>query len=255
MGAATTALLQERGYRVIGLDLRNAEVEADLSTQEGRAAALDSAKALASGELHGVAAFAGVSGFAGRPGSLVVSTNYFGAVEIFVGLRPLLADTADAAAVAVSSNAATTAPGIDEPLIEACLAADEPAARARADEVGGPAAYAAAKLALARWARRMSTTPDWIGSGITLNAIAPGYVETPLVTEMRADPDGQAVLDRLPLPISRGGRPEEVAALTAFLLSREARFIVGSLIYIDGGTDAYLRPDDWPAIRPLRVRS
>jgi NAD(P)-dependent dehydrogenase (short-subunit alcohol dehydrogenase family) len=255
MGAATAALLRARGCRVIGVDLHGAEVEADLSLPDGRHAAINSVADLAGGRLDGVALFAGVSGFAGRPGSQVVSVDYFGAVEILAGLRPCLAAAPSAAAVAVSSNAATTAPGLDEALIAACLRGDEPAARDRADAVGGPGSYAAAKLALARWVRRASTTPEWIGAGIALNAIAPGQVDTPLVAEMRADPIGRAILDRAPLPAGRAGRAEEIAALTAFLLSADAAFIVGSVVYVDGGTDAYVRPDDWPAVRARRVTS
>jgi NAD(P)-dependent dehydrogenase (short-subunit alcohol dehydrogenase family) len=253
MGAATAALLRRQAHHVIGVDLRDAAVVADLSDPEGRDGALRRIIDLADGKLQGVVAFAGVSGFAGRAGSTVVSVDYFGAVDMFEGLRTALADPA--AAVAVSSNVATTAPGIDEPLVDACLMGDEAAARARADAIGGPAAYAAAKFALARWVRRRSTSPEWIGHGITLNAVVPGHVETPLVSEMRADPDGAAILDRLPLPVGRPGRPEEIAALTAFLLGPDARFIVGSVLYADGGTDATIRADDWPAVRVRRNRA
>jgi NAD(P)-dependent dehydrogenase (short-subunit alcohol dehydrogenase family) len=196
MGRATTSLLRDRGYRVIGVDLRDADVKADLSTSEGRQAAISSIAELADGVLDGAAAFAGVSGFAGRPGGLVLGVDYFGAVDVLSGLRPCLARAGGSAALAVSSNAATTAPGIDTELVEVCLAGDEITALARANDAGGPAAYAAAKFALARWVRRASTTSEWVGAGISLNAIAPGYVETPLVSEMQSDPDGRAILDR-----------------------------------------------------------
>lgn len=249
MGAATVALLVRQGHRVIGVDLHDADVEADLATGAGRATAVSAIADRSGGNLHGLVLCAGVSGFAGRAGSLVVSTNYFGAVELLEDLRPLLANAPGAAAVAISSNAATTAPGIDRALVESCLDANEIEACARADEVGGPGSYAAAKLALARWVRRASTTDSWIGADITLNAIAPGRVETPLVTEMDADPVGHAVLERIPVPARRSGRPEEIAALAAFLLGPDARFIVGSVIYADGGTDARLRPDSWPSAR------
>jgi NAD(P)-dependent dehydrogenase (short-subunit alcohol dehydrogenase family) len=102
------------------------------------------------------------------------------------------------------------------------------------------------KTAVAHWVRRHAPTPEWIGQGINLNAVAPGKTETAMVAEGRADPIIGPHLDAFPLPIGRDGRPEEIAALLAFLLGPEARFIVGSVIFCDGGTDAQARPDDWP---------
>ena len=94
--------------------------------------------------------------------------------------------------------------------------------------------------------RRHSVRSEWIGSGITLNALAPGMIETPLTDESRTDPVKGPVFDKFPVPAGRLGRPEEVAALVAFLLGPDARFFCGSLIFCDGGSDALLRPDDWP---------
>jgi NAD(P)-dependent dehydrogenase (short-subunit alcohol dehydrogenase family) len=48
------------------------------------------------------------------------------------------------------------------------------------------------------------------------------------------------------IPAGRPGRPEEVAALIQFLLSDQAAFIIGSVLFCDGGTDAALRGRDWP---------
>jgi len=55
--------------------------------------------------------------------------------------------------------------------------------------------------------------------------------------------------DIFPIPVGRPGRPEEIASLIAYLLSADAGFMVGSFITVDGGTEAALRPDDWP--RPI----
>ena len=133
-------------------------------------------------------------------------------------------------------------PGYPVALAEACLAGDEPAATALADEPNG--AYAASKLALARWSRRAATTERWIGSGIRLNVIAPGFVDTPM-TEGGWD-FVKAISDIYPIPVGRPGSADEAAGLIAYLLSPEAAFFCGSFIVMDGGTDAALRPDDWP---------
>jgi NAD(P)-dependent dehydrogenase (short-subunit alcohol dehydrogenase family) len=249
MGAATADRLRAAGRSVLGADLHDADIVADLATPTGREAAVRAAADL---DLDGVATFAGVAGFGGRPGSLVVSLNYFGSIHLLERLRPTLARS-QGAAVAVSSNAATTAPGIAEDLVEACLAGDEAGARDIADRVGGPAAYAASKLAVARWVRRHAPTPDWAGASISLNAIAPGHVETALTEEMMREPEARAVIERSPLPIGRTAHPDEVAALTEFLLGDHGRFVVGSVVYIDGGVDALRRADDWPTGRPPRT--
>lgn len=248
MGAATLARLRAGGREVIGADLRGADLPADLSTVEGRQAVVDAVTGL---ELEGVAAYAGVSGFGARPGSLVVSTNFFGSVRLFEALRPALARTRGAC-IAVSSNSATTAPGIDAALVDACLAGDEASARELGDEIGGPGAYAASKLALARWVRRHAPTEDWAGNGISLNALAPGHIETGLTAEMMEEPEAAAVIARSPLPIGRPGQPEEIAALSEFLLGEHGRFLVGSVLFIDGGVDALRRADDWPTARRPR---
>src|SRR4029453_18258813 len=129
---------------------------------------------------------------------------------------------------------------------EACLAGDEPLARKLA-EPAVMLGYPAAKLALARWVRQRATTDEWIGAGVRLNAIAPGLIETPMTA------DGIDFVLSLgavyPVPIGRPGQPEEVAGLLAYLLSPQAAFFVGSVIFMDGGTDARLRPLDWPVAR------
>ena len=52
-------------------------------------------------------------------------------------------------------------------------------------------------------------------------------------------------------PLGREGRPEEIAGIVAFLLGPDARFLCGSILFVDGGTDALLRPNDWPV--PLQA--
>ena len=106
IGRATRRRLEGDGWRVLGVDLHDAEVEADLATADGRRWMLDTVTHLSGGVLHGVVACAGVSGRTNPP-ELVVRLDHFGAVATLEGLRPLLAAADEgAAAVAVSSNAA-----------------------------------------------------------------------------------------------------------------------------------------------------
>ena len=247
MGAATAALLRAQGHTVIGVDVRDCDVVADLSTPDGRQVAIDAVTEQCGGTLDGAALFAGIGGATGRPASLLVSLNYFGSVELLTAFRPLLAAAGESSAVAISSNSTTCQPGWDPRVVEACLSGSEEQARAVADEGDSATAYPATKAALARWVRRTAPGPDWAGAGIRLNAVAPGLVETAFVAETRADPLLGQLIGGFPLPLGRGGTAEELAELVVFLLGPKARFFCGSVVFCDGGTEALLRPDDWPA--------
>jgi NAD(P)-dependent dehydrogenase (short-subunit alcohol dehydrogenase family) len=246
MGAATADLLRAAGHTVVGIDLRDADVVADLSDDAGRQVAVDAVRERCD-VLHGVATFAGIGGATGRPASLLASLNYFGSVRLLEAWRPLLAAAGESYVVAISSNSTTCQPGWDPELVEACLSGDEELARKVADHGDSPTAYPATKTAVARWVRRHAPTPDWAGAGIRLNAVAPGLVETAFVAETRADPVLGQLIGGFPLPLGRGGTAQELAELVVFLLSPSASFFCGSLVTCDGGTEARLRPDAWPA--------
>ncbi|MGY1434256.1 SDR family oxidoreductase [Streptomyces reniochalinae] len=248
MGAALAAELGGEGHRVIGVDLADAEVTADLATEDGRRTALRRiGELLPDGALDGFVPFAGLAAATGRPGSLMVSVNHFGAVRLLEGLRPaLLRSPRGPAAVLVSSNSATCQPGWPTELAKVCLAGDEDRARALADRSGGVAAYPATKAALAWYVRERAVTHEWAGSGIRLNAVAPGPIDTPMTAAGRTDPltaDGMAAY---PVPLGRAGRAAEVTAAVRFLLSPAASFCVGTVLCADGGTEALLRPRHWP---------
>jgi NAD(P)-dependent dehydrogenase (short-subunit alcohol dehydrogenase family) len=272
IGAACAARFSAAGYRVIGVDLHDTEVVADLGTTEGRAEAMAAITESSGGTLAGLVTCAGWAGAPWRPGSLLAAVNYFGSIELLAGLLPGAGSGGGSggagrgggspgggtgrggAAVAISSNSTTVQPDIPMEVVEACLAHHEERARAGADEVGSLRTYPATKLAVAYWVRRQATGADWAGSGIRLNAVAPGMIETPMITDMRSDPDVGPLLAMLPIPVGRTGRPEEIAALIEFLIGPEGGYFCGSVLFCDGGSDALLRPDDAPAPWDLSPR-
>jgi len=94
----------------------------------------------------------------------------------------------------------------------------------------GQANYAAAKAGLEALTRVLAI--ELGRKGITVNAVAPGVIETPLTERIRAD-HGPALLETIAL--ERFGQPEEVAALVSFLASEAAGYITGQIVRIDGG--------------------
>lgn len=249
IGAATTALLRERGHDVIGVDRVDAEVVADLGTRTGRREALQAILARTDGKVNGVVPCAGLAGRTGVDSRLLVSVNYHGAISLVEGLRPALAAAAEAgepaAVVLLASNSTTCQPGWAREVAKACVEQSESAARDLAEKRDSVVVYPATKAALAWWARSVGTGKEWVGAGIRVNAVAPGLIATAMTDEVRRDPVIGKFADSYPTALRRPGQPEEVAALIAFLLSEEASLMVGSVVFIDGGTDALLHKR-WP---------
>lgn len=80
---------------------------------------------------------------------------------------------------------------------------------------------------------------DWAKHRILVNAIGPGYIETPLTRPLVDDPKFHAwVVDRCPL--GRWGTPEDLASVAVFLASAASDFITGQIIYADGGWLAHI---------------
>lgn len=244
VGLAAKEKLESLGHSVIGIDLSGADIEADLSTPDGRQTAVAQVVERVR-SIDGVIASAGIA----MPIATTVAVNYFGVTELLEGLRPLLA-TSDAPRAVVVSSIATLHPNSPE-LVAACLAGDEAEALqiARGLEAQGPEVgylnYASSKRAVSRWVRRESVTEDWAGAGIALNAVAPGVILTPMTEELLATPESTASVDAgVPMPLNYHQGPEVVADLTIWLTSPENSHCAGQTIYCDGGADAVLRGDD-----------
>jgi len=254
MGAAVAARLRERGHTVIGVDIKGADVIADLSTPSGRRGAAADVLAACSGKLDGAVMAAGLGPTKGAERA-ITEVNYFGVVEPLQAWRPALACAERAKVVVFASNSTTTVPAVPGRAIRALLAGDaEKALRAYRmfGRYGPPVAYAASKIALSRWVRRNAVTAQWAGAGIRLNALAPGAIMTPMLEEQLATPSEAKVVREFPIPIGGFGDAGQLADWVVFMLSDSADFLCGSVVFVDGGSDAYFRPDDWPRAVPAR---
>ncbi|MFN8221890.1 MAG: SDR family oxidoreductase [Gaiellales bacterium] len=103
--------------------------------------------------------------------------------------------------------------------------------------VGAPrlAAYSAAKGAVLNFTRSIGA--EYARQGVRANCLCPGATETPLLKALMAErPDAQQFRDAQ--PIGRFATPEEIAGVTAYLVSDEASFFVGSAVVCDGGFTA-----------------
>lgn len=224
---------------MIGLDLFGADICADLCTAEGRTAAVEQTLELSGGKLDAVVACAGQ---AGSDTAAMIGVNYFGTVALLEGLRELLA-TRPTPRAAVITSSATILPS-DPALVAACLAGDEAAAKA-AGQAEPTLVYASTKRALSQWLRRTAILPEWAGAGILLNGIAPGTVRTNMTAPILATAEGRAMLKQAtPIAVADYAGPHDIAPLLAYLAGEECRYMVGQVIFIDGGKDVILRGID-----------
>ena len=239
IGAATKARLEGKGHRVIGVDLHNADVCADLSNTDGRAAAVAGVLDKCGGVLDGLVPGAGLAD--PHPSERIAAVNYFGAIATVEGLRPALAKGTNPAVVMISTNSTIMMPDLDVSMVERFLAGDTSVCR----DVGG-GAYYTSKLAIAWWMRAKSVKPEWVGAGIRLNAIAPGVTDTNMTRPLMELEGVKDAMAALPIPMGRWGQPEEIAAVLDFLLGPDASYVIGQTLFVDGGTDAFLQPRGYP---------
>jgi len=92
--------------------------------------------------------------------------------------------------------------------------------------------YTASKSGVAGLAKTLSN--EWSAQGITVNAVAPGYVISNNTADLRKDPArNKAILDRIPL--GRWAEPQDIAGAVTFLASPAARYVTGITLPVDGG--------------------
>jgi 3-oxoacyl-[acyl-carrier protein] reductase len=94
----------------------------------------------------------------------------------------------------------------------------------------GQTNYAAAKAGMFGFTKSLAQE---VGSrGITVNAVAPGFIDTDMTREL---PDAQRDLLLGNIPLGRLGQPEEIASVVAFLASDAAAYITGETLHVNGG--------------------
>jgi NAD(P)-dependent dehydrogenase (short-subunit alcohol dehydrogenase family) len=242
IGAELKRQLQERGHQVISVDIKEGDIVADLSTPEGRQAAIDGIRATAPDGLDGFIPCAGLPPVV-KPLSLIAQVNYFAVVATVEGLRDLLAKRRGSVLLVASNSAPMVA--TDDPFVQACLGGDEAAACAQVETRDGHIAYAGSKRAITVWMRR--NVVAYAAAGVRLNAVAPGITMTPLTEQVYADAELGQVMKEFGEMVPWGGtaQPAQIANVMRFMLSEEADFVCGSIFFVDGGSDAMMRNDDF----------
>jgi NAD(P)-dependent dehydrogenase (short-subunit alcohol dehydrogenase family) len=230
IGAATAARLVVEGREVIGIDRQPARGCPTVLCDLARPDTVDAALAELPGEIGGLANVAGVPGT--FPAELVMRVNVLGLRHLTEALLPRLAP--GAAVVNVASVAAVRDPRPREevaallatPSFEAGLAwcLDHP--------LDAPSAYRFSKQVLIEWTLQASAA--WRPRGIRIVSVSPGVVDTPILPDFRASM-GDAAIDTATAEAGRLAEPGDIAPVIAFLLSRDAQWVNGVDIRIDGG--------------------
>ena len=251
IGGKTVEILRSQGHEVINVDLKDADICANLATKEGRDHVINTVHEMYPDGIDGLCCNAGVSGACGNL-KLIISLNYFGAVNLAHGLFDLLRKKRGSCVV-TSSN--TISQGAARPDIADMLnySQTKPINEERIlkiiekfDDTNlsvGNSIYVTTKYALARWVRRVSAA--WAANGVRINTVAPGNVSTPMTATM--GDSAKAALAALPIPINYGTddlmNPEDIANVIVFLVSPLAHGVNGNVMFVDGGTDALLNSE------------
>jgi NAD(P)-dependent dehydrogenase (short-subunit alcohol dehydrogenase family) len=227
IGEAATEHLRAQGHTVYGVDIRDADVIADLSTDNGRQALIDQVDLLSGGQIDGVLAVAGLGG----PSPATARVNYFGAKATLQGLQPFLAKSDAPRAAVVSSMGALSL--VDDDLLARMLDNDEPGAVAVAERLGTDTIatgmspiYSTSKNAIARYVRAHAKDDMWAGAGIALNAIAPGVIETPMIVEALSTEEGRAAMAAgAPAPVQRASCVPECTCSATCMVDQRGELV------------------------------
>jgi NAD(P)-dependent dehydrogenase (short-subunit alcohol dehydrogenase family) len=210
IGSALVAAFRQAGYRSIGVDRVPADGVVSLDVTDAPAVAAFAADVDALAVLVNAAGVLRLreeydpSAFA-----RVVDINLTGTMRMTVACRAALAKARGAVVNIASMHAIFGAPLSP--------------------------AYAASKAGVVQLTKSLAVA--WAEDGIRVNAIAPGWIETPMTVSARSDATrNRAILERTPL--GRWGTPDDIVGPALFLASDAARFVTGAVLVVDGGYSA-----------------
>ncbi len=231
IGAALTRLLRGNGDEVLAIDrvADDSITACDLSDP----AAIDAFCESLSDPLDGIAHVAGIPGT--HAPDRIVQVNFCAVRHLTAVLASKMARPS--CVLAVSSLTAHRCT-IDEPVLASLLGADDGAILDLASTMNGADAYAFSKRLLNIWIDRKATEAPV--TGLRANAVAPGPIETPILADFKTSM-GSDRIDIAAETTGRHGMPDEIAAATAFLLSRQSSWINGVVLDCDGGFNAMRR--------------
>ena len=243
IGAETRKILQSQGHEVLNIDYKGGDITADLSSKDGRKAAIDQVYEKFPDGIDCLICNAGVGPTA--PAPVIFALNFFSVIELAEGMRPLLKKKRGNCVI-TCSNSITNQTVRNDWVDMLANVKDEDRVMEFANTIPkqfGPSCYSSSKRAIAKWIKRSSGS--WAVDGLRLNAVAPGNTTTPM-TKNLTDAQMEAAL-LIPIP-TRYGRKEfldavEIANALVFLSSPLASGINGVVLFADGGIDALLRSE------------
>jgi NAD(P)-dependent dehydrogenase (short-subunit alcohol dehydrogenase family) len=223
IGLATASRFREEGATVVGWDLGGVEVDLDVRDEEAIAAAT-AAVVAEHGRLDAVVHAAGVAG--GGPAHLVPVEEWDRVVDINLKGTFLVAKHAAAAMLAQDPIAGERGSIVTIASVEG-LAGTE-----------GGSTYNAAKGGVVILTKNLAI--DYGRAGIRVNAICPGFIDTPMLRDVFEMGGMDAVLADITAAhqLGRLGRAEEIAGVALFLCSADASFVTGVALPVDGGYTA-----------------
>ncbi|MEN9627345.1 MAG: hypothetical protein RJA10_572 [Pseudomonadota bacterium] len=239
IGAALAAQLLARGCRVTGFDLRP---PADAAfpchaVDLGDLASIEPALAAAAGPFDGLCNNAGVSP---RPGHevAILTINYFAQRSVTRTLLPRLASGASIVNMA-SRAGARWRDNLEQVKRLSGLDPRDLPAFVRDERLDAARAYNLSKEALIAWT--LAESEAMTARGLRINAVCPGAVATGLLSDFAAA-FGEAMARNV-ARAGRPGRPEEIAAIAAFLLGPDSSWLRGAEVSPDGGMGAFAASD------------